>query len=147
MTIGTDAKRNPETVAFYNATKYGVDILDQMARLYSVKGGTRRWPVAVFYNVLDLAAINALVLYKECTGNTITRRDFILQLALELQQKNFDKRHESQLANAPQPSASAAPTGTQNKRQCQVAKCNKNRTFDVCARCEKASLWQMHWYS
>ncbi|MGH0175735.1 UNVERIFIED_CONTAM: hypothetical protein FKN15_071957 [Acipenser sinensis] len=67
-------------------------------------------------------------------------------LALELRQKHFDKRHESRLGNAPQPSAGAAPTGTRNKRQCQVAKCNKNRTFDVCARCEKASLWQMHWY-
>ncbi|MGH0128065.1 UNVERIFIED_CONTAM: hypothetical protein FKN15_004505 [Acipenser sinensis] len=135
-----------KAVEFYNAMKYGVDILDQMARLYSVKGGTRRWPVAVFY-VLDLAAINVLVLYKECTSNTITRRGFILQLALELRQKHFDKRQESPLANAPQPSATAARTGTRNKRQCQVAKCNKNRPFDVCARCEKASLWQMHWYS
>ncbi|MGH0144581.1 UNVERIFIED_CONTAM: hypothetical protein FKN15_052321 [Acipenser sinensis] len=36
-------------------------------------------------------AINALVLYKEYSGNTITWRDFILQLALELQQKHFDK--------------------------------------------------------
>ncbi|MGH0143830.1 UNVERIFIED_CONTAM: hypothetical protein FKN15_001255 [Acipenser sinensis] len=67
------------------------------------------------------------------------------EVALTLWQKHFDKRHERRLANAPQPSASAVPTGTRNKRQCQVAKCNKNRTFDVCARCEKASLWQMHW--
>ncbi|MGH0135758.1 UNVERIFIED_CONTAM: hypothetical protein FKN15_037540 [Acipenser sinensis] len=58
---------------------------------------------------------SSLVLYKECTGNTISRRDIILQPALELRQKHFDKRHESQLANAPQPSASAVPTGTQNK--------------------------------
>ncbi|MGH0140533.1 UNVERIFIED_CONTAM: hypothetical protein FKN15_076468 [Acipenser sinensis] len=45
--------------------------------------GTHRWPVSVFNNVLDLAAISSLVLYKECTGNTTTRRDIILQLALE----------------------------------------------------------------
>ncbi|MGH0168216.1 UNVERIFIED_CONTAM: hypothetical protein FKN15_054084 [Acipenser sinensis] len=32
-----------------------------------------------------------MVLYKECTGNTITRRGIILQLALELWQKHFDK--------------------------------------------------------
>ncbi|MGH0152684.1 UNVERIFIED_CONTAM: hypothetical protein FKN15_027901 [Acipenser sinensis] len=79
-------------------------------------------------NIFDLAAINALVLYKECIGNTITRRDIILQLALELRQKHFDKRHESRLANAPQPSASAAPTGTWNKRQGQHAK--------TCAECD-----------
>ena len=28
---------------------------DQIARMYLVKAGTRRWPVAVFYNILDLA--------------------------------------------------------------------------------------------
>jgi hypothetical protein len=44
----------------------GVNVLDQMARLYSVKGGTCCWPVAVFYNMLDLAAINAHVLLKQC---------------------------------------------------------------------------------
>ena len=31
-------KKKPETVLYYNTTKVGVDILDQMARAYSVKG-------------------------------------------------------------------------------------------------------------
>ena len=34
----TSVKKRPDTVAYYNVTKVGVDILDQMARLYSVKG-------------------------------------------------------------------------------------------------------------
>ncbi|XP_071061469.1 piggyBac transposable element-derived protein 4-like [Pseudochaenichthys georgianus] len=55
VAISTERKRKPETVEYYNHSKVGVDVLDQMARQYSVKGGTRRWPVAVFYNVLDLA--------------------------------------------------------------------------------------------
>ncbi|XP_035283504.1 uncharacterized protein LOC118232545 [Anguilla anguilla] len=42
VAINNDAKRKPETVTYYNATKVGVEILDQMARLYSVKGGTCR---------------------------------------------------------------------------------------------------------
>ena len=41
--------------SFYNKTKSGVDITDQMARQYTVKAGARRWPMAVFYNILDLA--------------------------------------------------------------------------------------------
>ncbi|MGH0146354.1 UNVERIFIED_CONTAM: hypothetical protein FKN15_007789 [Acipenser sinensis] len=85
---------------------------------------THWMPYGSLYNVLhegtNLAAINALVLYKECTGNTVTWRDFILQLALELLQEHFDKRHESRLVNAPQPSASAAATGSWNKRSCQI---------------------------
>ena len=48
-----------------------------MAHQYLVKAGTRRWPVAVFYNILNLACINALVLYKERTGDSVLGRDFI----------------------------------------------------------------------
>ena len=35
-------QRVPETIAFYNKTKYGVD---QMARKYSVKARSFRWPL------------------------------------------------------------------------------------------------------
>ena len=81
--IRNNPKKTPETVEFYNATKFGVDVFDQMARAYSVKT-SRRWPVKMFYNILDLAGINAWILFKEVTGSTITRRDFLLQLATEL---------------------------------------------------------------
>eukprot|EP00064_Thunnus_orientalis_P010586 superscaffoldBa00001450_g10612 len=52
----------------------GKDILNQMARVHFVKGGTRRWPVAVFYNILNLAGINAYILFKECTSSKIAQR-------------------------------------------------------------------------
>ena len=40
--VGTfsGAKAKPESVMYYNNTKDGVDVPDQMARAYSVKGGT-----------------------------------------------------------------------------------------------------------
>ena len=82
--VDTTTKKKPETVTFYNETKCGVDIADQMARQYTVKAGTRRWAVAVFYNILDLACINAYVLYKKKTGAAILTRNFIFQLATEL---------------------------------------------------------------
>lgn len=66
--IQASGKKKPETVVLYNKTKVGVDILDQMARKYSVKPSCRRWPFHVFCNLLDLAAINAWVLYKTVTG-------------------------------------------------------------------------------
>ena len=46
--IGVNEKQTPETIKFYHETKYGVDILDQMARLYKTRTPTRRWPVHVF---------------------------------------------------------------------------------------------------
>ena len=49
--LGASEKKKPETVEFNNKTKCGVDVTDQTARQYLVKAGTRRWPVAVFYNI------------------------------------------------------------------------------------------------
>ena len=57
------SKNKPETVTFYNKKKCGVDIVDQMVRQYMVKAVTRKQPVAVFYNNLDLAVINAYHLF------------------------------------------------------------------------------------
>ena len=57
-----------------------------MTRHYTVKASTGRWPVAVFYNILDLACINANVLYKKKTEDAISRRNFMFQLATELRE-------------------------------------------------------------
>ncbi|KAJ8277134.1 hypothetical protein GJAV_G00071830 [Gymnothorax javanicus] len=133
VAIGTDRKRMPETILLYNSTKVAVDVLDQMARLYSVKGATRRWPVAVFSNMLDLATVNAHVLYKGCTGENISRRSFILELAKELR---------ADLMAAKQPTLTRIPEAEQQplpkKRQCQVnTGCKKNMTWYTCAKCSK----------
>ena len=46
--IGGDRKSKPETVNFYNSTKFEVDVVDQMARKYTVHAASRRWPVQFF---------------------------------------------------------------------------------------------------
>ena len=46
--IDDDQKSKPETVNFYNSTKLGVDVVDQMARKYTVNAASRRWPVQFF---------------------------------------------------------------------------------------------------
>ena len=56
---GDDQKFKPETVKFYNSTKCGADVVDQMTRKYTVNAASRRWFVQFFYHILDLAAINA----------------------------------------------------------------------------------------
>ncbi|CAM4671636.1 unnamed protein product [Leuciscus chuanchicus] len=77
-------KRKPNTITLYNITKCGVDVMDQMVREYTVRTGTRCWPVAVFYNMIDMAALNAHVLYQACTGRQERRVDFLVELAREL---------------------------------------------------------------
>ena len=71
-------EKNPEVTLFYNANKVGVDCFDQMARLYTTRSATRRWPVAVWDNILDIAAINSWILFRQVTKENITRREFIL---------------------------------------------------------------------
>ena len=53
-----------EIIEFHNQTKAGVDALDQKVRHYSTCWKTKRWPQAVFYSIFDIAAYNALVLFK-----------------------------------------------------------------------------------
>lgn len=55
-----------------------------MARKYTTKSASFRWPLQVFFNNLDLAAINAWILYTECTGSKLSRKDFLFQLVKEL---------------------------------------------------------------
>ena len=72
---GDVRKSQPEAVKFYNSTKFGVDVLDQMARKYTVNAASRRWPVQFFYNILDLAAINAHILYRVSIKSVCTLKD------------------------------------------------------------------------
>ncbi|KAF2892416.1 hypothetical protein ILUMI_13754 [Ignelater luminosus] len=48
VSIGTGEKQLPETIQYYNSAKYGVDVVDQMARKYTVSTACRRWPVHVY---------------------------------------------------------------------------------------------------
>lgn len=43
----------PEIVQFYNGTKSGVDTLDKIVRGFSSKRKYRRWPMHVFFAILD----------------------------------------------------------------------------------------------
>lgn len=56
-------EKKPEIVLDYNATKGGVDTADQLIRTYSVKRKTNRWPVVCFFNVLDIAALNGMIIW------------------------------------------------------------------------------------
>ena len=53
----------PEIVEFYNKTKGGVDALDQKILHYTTYKKTHRRPWPVFYNILDITAYDACVLF------------------------------------------------------------------------------------
>ena len=59
--VGSETK--PEVILYDNSAKGALDTMDQLVRSYSTKRMTRRWPMAIFYNMVDGGALNALVVY------------------------------------------------------------------------------------
>lgn len=121
-------KRKPDTVIDYNRTKFGVDILDSMARLYSVKPGCRRWPFHVFCNILDIAAINAWVIFKRSNQSNITRRQFLFDLIDEL----------TDTVNDLENTGLDASSSSVIRKTCQIrSSCKSNKAQTTCVRCKK----------
>ncbi|KAK0064740.1 piggyBac transposable element-derived protein 4 [Biomphalaria pfeifferi] len=60
----TETVRLPDMVQFYNETKCGVDTFDQLCHRYSVSRRTRRWPLTVFYGLLNAVGVNSMILLK-----------------------------------------------------------------------------------
>lgn len=133
--IEKSGKCLPETVEYYNKTKFGVDISDQMARKYSVKSGSRRWPLQVFFNILDLAGINAWVLYKETTGENISRKDFLFQLANELAREYRNSRTSLPVPQMEEETTSKSSCNV--RKWCQIGHCKNNKTSNICSSCKK----------
>lgn len=61
--LHTTEKTNnkPNIILHYNKTKGGTDSFDQLCHSYTVTHRTDRWPVRIFYGMLDQAAVNARI--------------------------------------------------------------------------------------
>lgn len=85
---------------FYNSTKAGVDVLDEMCKGFSTRSRVLRWPLVHLHNILDVTAINTHTIYRihHPSTNSIgqnprtARRSFLLQLATELVQDHVKSR-------------------------------------------------------
>lgn len=74
----------PEIITFYNFTKGGVDVVDGMKALYSVARISCRWPLTLFFTLLNVGGINSQIIYNGNTEKVIERRDYLKTLALSL---------------------------------------------------------------
>ena len=82
--ISSDRKMKLDTILAYNSGKFGVDCVDQKTKHYTSNVGSRWWPLAVFYNIIDISRINAWILYRECTKSKISRLEFLLKFSQQL---------------------------------------------------------------
>lgn len=97
----TGPSQKPEIITFYNKTKIGVDVVDQMYAKYDVARNTRRWAMVVFFYLLNISCINELCVQKyNClTDKPIPRVEFIQDVAWELIKPQIQRR--CQIASLP----------------------------------------------
>ncbi|CAK1595330.1 unnamed protein product [Parnassius mnemosyne] len=90
--VSTGEKQKPEMITFYNSTKAGVDVVDELSSSYNVSRNSKRWPMTLFYGVLNMAAINACIIYRANKNVTIKRTEFIRNLGLSMIYEHLHSR-------------------------------------------------------
>lgn len=84
----------PSQIQDYNITKGGVDTVDLMCSRISTSRRTQRWPMVVFFRLLDLAGINSRRIFQFNSPGVKnnSRREYLFELALELMADNLKER-------------------------------------------------------
>ena len=85
--------------------------------------------------MLDLAGINSAILYKEVTGEQISRKDYMLSLVTEMQQV-FKQTAATKAENENEIDFQEVPASSKRK-QCQVRLCKNNKAVETCFRYKK----------
>ena len=84
----------PDIIMDYNSYKGGVDTVDKMCATYSVLRRTRRWPLVLFLQLVNIAGINSQILYNSLhieDGHKY-RRVFLKVLAMSLMKPHLSER-------------------------------------------------------
>jgi hypothetical protein len=84
--------KKPEIIMDYNNTKGGVeDTVDTICATYTVSRITKRWPCVIFYSLMNIAGINAQVLYAFSKPNDASnrRRIFLKNLSMSLMKEHL----------------------------------------------------------
>lgn len=143
----TGDRHKPEMITFYNKTKGGVDVVDEMVSLYSTSRITCRWPLTIFFCLLNIGGINSQIIYYANTNDKLPRRIYLKQLATMLMKPfvlsrlsiptlpNDLKISMRKFAGVTeeQPTASTSAEG-----RCAICPRRKNRkTKKTCCKCAK----------
>ncbi|XP_041864774.1 piggyBac transposable element-derived protein 4-like [Melanotaenia boesemani] len=156
--VSSREDKKPEIILDYNKNKGGVDNLDKVTGTYTCKRKTKRWPMAVLFNILNVSAYNAFVVWTEINpgwnaGKPFKRRLFLEELGRSLVNPHIERRQHlprtqtsaslvRELQAAPSPASctgnqSEDTRGTKRKR-CQSCPSNKDRkTSTTCHKCKK----------
>lgn len=150
------AERKPEVITFYNKTKGGVDTMAQMVGTYTCKRQTQRWPMAPWYNILDIATMNAYTFFTAQhpefkSGITNARRLFLNELSKEVVTPHMRSRLEGRprlqtpiieamrrcgVTKATTQPEERSRQGQQKRKRCEICPSNKDRKVSSqCGKC------------
>lgn len=157
--IVVEDDNKPEIIKYYNETKCGVDSLDQLVHAYMSKRRSNRWPMAFFFNLIDISGIAAFVVWLSQNPNwkgrkQYKRRLFLQELGLELVRPLILRRQQNSarlprnIVNAMEclvgPVAQPAAAGGSNTSEHTLQRCylcsrkkdRKSRQYCVlCSKC------------
>jgi len=85
-------KLKPEIIMDYNRTKSEVDTMDYMTENYTVARTSARWPLTIFYALMNIGGINSQIIYQANTKNKISRLQFLKTLGRELMEEHVQNR-------------------------------------------------------
>lgn len=148
----------PHIILHYNHTKGAVDTTDKMVKQYSARRICNRWPMAIFGQLLDIACLNAYILwnikYPKNSKTKDDRRYFLLQLGEALVKDNIIRRYNRpgrlsktlkqymrdvvpELASAAVEAPIEAPRERHVSGRCYLCSRNKDRkSRQFCNKCQ-----------
>ena len=154
--LSTREDRKPQKVLDYNKTKGGVDNLDKVTASYSCRRMTARWPLVIFFNIIDVSAYNAFVIWSEInkdwnSGTLSRRRIFLEQLGYALVKPQIERRRCLPRASTAAatvvkdiqtetdtPTPPVDQTAGRKRGRCQVCpNRNDSKTINTCVKCKK----------
>ncbi|XP_059209533.1 piggyBac transposable element-derived protein 4-like [Centropristis striata] len=154
--LSTREDMKPQMILDYNSTKGRVDNLDKVTTTYSCQRKTARWPLVVFYNIVDVSAYNAYVLWIEINhqwnaSKLYRRRLFLEELGKALVTPKIQNRARPARSPAAaaviakvqgrasdQPTMDPLDTGAKKRKRCQVCPSrDDSKTTTSCVRCKK----------
>lgn len=135
----------------YNSMKGGVDTVDQKYANYSTARKTRRWPLAIFFRLLDMAGVNSHVIYVYNNINNPTKKkqqmEFLEELAFSLLEDHLKNR--ARIKNLPldvkafltkylpEPEVSHDATDRKTGPCHECGKHRNNKTSVRCSQCTR----------
>ncbi len=93
----TGDARKSEVITFYNSTKGAIDTVNEMCGSYSISRKSNRWPLTLFYALVNVNGINAQIILQANLKITEKRRVFLKKHAIELMEEHMRHRLLSRL--------------------------------------------------